>query len=374
MFAGTVVATVARPGASRRVLVRAPASAQVFALDVWSEDLAPGEPVDMVVTADIAERLGLEVLDPDLDATIAAERERVARATSADFFADYRRYGAIADRMLEDGKLAPDRAEYAAIGTSLEGRPIIALHVGRGRGMPMIVNGAQHAREWIAAMTATCVADRLVRDYDTDPAVKAFVDSTDLWIVPVANPDGYEYTWTDNRLWRKNRRDGVGVDLNRNWSVAFGGAGSSGREGSEIYHGPHAFSEPESAALRDLADRTAPGLYIDFHSYGQLILYPWAHTYAPADDRDRLAGVGDRMASAMFEKHEKKYRNESGAELYPASGTTMDWMYSEKKALAYAIELRPKGGSGFILPPEQIKPTCDEGLAAVLALRSSVAP
>jgi carboxypeptidase T len=388
LFAGTVIAARSHePSASsapRRMLVRAPASAQVFALEVWSEDPAPGEPIDMVVSSDTWEGLadtGL-VLDPDIDVTAAAERARLsgplAKAQSPkpkaqSFFDDYRDYGAIAERMREDAALAPDRAEYAAIGTSLEGRPIFALHIGHRGGMPMIVDGTQHAREWIAAMTATCVADRLVRDYDTDPAIRAFVDSTNLWIVPVANPDGYQYTWTKDRYWRKNRRDEVGVDLNRNWSVAFGGPGSSGRERSEVYRGPHAFSEPESIALRDLADRVSPGLYIDFHTYGQLILYPWAHTYAPADDRDRLAGVGDRMASAMFEKHESRYRLQSGAELYPASGTTMDWMYGEKKALAYAIELRPKGGSGFVLPPDQIAPTCDEGLAAVLTLRDMAA-
>src|SRR5436305_1081127 len=83
------------------------------------------------------------------------------------------------------------------------------------------------AREWIAAMTTTCVADRLVRDYDRDPAIRDFVDRHDLWIVPVANPDGYQHSWSADRYWRKNRRDGHGVDLNRNFGVAWGGAGSS---------------------------------------------------------------------------------------------------------------------------------------------------
>ena len=77
---------------------------------------------------------------------------------------------------------------------------------------PMLVNGTKHAREWITSMVTTCVADRLVREYSTNPAIRAFVDSTELWVVPVVNPDGYQYTWAQNRYWRKNRRGGHGVD------------------------------------------------------------------------------------------------------------------------------------------------------------------
>jgi murein tripeptide amidase MpaA len=236
----------------------------------------------------------------------------------------------------------------------------------------MLIDGTQHAREWISSMVTTCVADRLVRDYDRDPAIRAFVDATDLWVVPVVNPDGYQYSWSTDRYWRKNRRDRHGVDLNRNFSVAWGGAGSSRNERAENYRGAYAFSEPESAALRDLVKREGAALHVDFHAYGQLLLYPWDHTGTPAPDRDRLAALGDRMASAMFAQHETRYRLMSGVELYPAAGTLSDWMYGDAGAMSYVIELRPKGGSGFVLPPEQIRPTCDEGLAAVLALRSSM--
>src|SRR5437588_436350 len=84
---------------------------------------------------------------------------------------------------------APKRGRVEPIGTSVDGRTLWALHVGT-TGTRSLVVGTEHAREWIAAMTATCVADRLVRDYDRDPAIRDFVDHHDLWIVPVANPDG----------------------------------------------------------------------------------------------------------------------------------------------------------------------------------------
>lgn len=351
------------------------------AIDVWSEEQGPGLPLDVVVAQDDLGKLAAagirwDVLVPDIDEVARAEHARLARpaaAQPADWFAEYRDYRAIGDHLRELAELAPDRAALQPIGATLEGRPIWALRIGGANARtPMLVNGTQHAREWIASMVTTCVADRLVRDYDRDPNVRAFVDSTALWVVPVVNPDGYQHSWSSDRYWRKNRRDRFGVDLNRNFSVAWGGSGSSRSERSQTYRGAYAFSEPETAALRDLALRERIAAHVDFHSYGQLVLYPWGHTHAPAQDKAKFAGIGDRMASAIFAQHGTRYALQTGFELYPASGIMTDWMYGAAGALSYTIELRPKGGSGFVLPPSEIRPTCDEGLAAVLALRGAI--
>ncbi|HTR53745.1 MAG TPA: M14 family zinc carboxypeptidase [Kofleriaceae bacterium] len=364
-----------------RVDCAAPAAcplAESLALDVWSEDRGPGLPLDVVVPATALRALSdFEILDPDIDATARAESERLHAASAArpgeDWFAEYRDYDAIAEHLRELAAAAPDRVAMQAIGGSIEGRPIWAVRIGRrGPGVtPILIDGTQHAREWIAAMTTTCVADRLVRDYDRDPAIRAFVDRTELWVVPVVNPDGYDYTWGTDRFWRKNRRGGYGVDLNRNFAIAWGGDGSSSSKRSEIYRGEYAFSEPESAALRDLAKREGIAVHVDFHAYGQLLLYPWGYTASPAKDRDRFAAVGDRMASAMYAAHGTRYSLMQSVELYPASGTMEDWMYGEAGAQSFTIELRPKGRGGFVLPPDQIRPTCDEALAALLALRDA---
>jgi carboxypeptidase T len=374
------------PPAAKRVAIRTSACAltESLALDVWSEDRGPGLPLDVVVPDGAlpvlaAAGVSYEILDADIDASARAEAARIrARAESADvgdWFAEYRDYDAIGEHLRGLAAAAPDRVAMQAIGGSVEGRPIWALRIGHmGPGVtPILINGTQHAREWIAAMTTTCVADRLVRDYDRDPAIRAFVDSTELWVVPVVNPDGYDYTWGTDRYWRKNRRGRFGVDLNRNFGVAWGGDGSSSRKSSEVYRGEYAFSEPESAALRDFAKREGFAVHVDFHAYGQLILYPWSYTAAPAKDRDRFAAVGDRIASALFAPHGTRYTLMQSVELYPASGTMEDWMYGELGAQSFTIELRPKGRgrNGFVLPPEQIRPTCDEALAALLALRGA---
>lgn len=355
---------------------------QEVALDHWHAHTEAAQPLfDIVVDesglALLSEHgVAWEMLVPDIDAVAAAERERLQRPESqrpTDWFADYHDFQAIHARLEWLAAEHPDLVSLSVIGSSIEGRPILALEIG-GQGedaVPMLINGAQHAREWIAAIVPICVAERLIDGRASDSSLSAFLDGTKLWVVPVVNPDGYQYSWSSDRYWRKNRRGDHGVDLNRNFSVAFGGEGSSSNKRSQTYRGTHAFSEPESAALRHLVRRESIAVHIDFHAYGQLLLYPWAHTKEPAPERERYAAIGDRMASAMFAAHGQSYAIQSGAELYAASGTMSDWMHGEIEALSFTIELRPNGGSGFVLPPEQIRPTCDEALAAVLELRKS---
>ncbi len=354
--------------------------AESVALDVWSEHRGGSLPLDVVVSADTMPRLSaagvsFQIIEPDIDAAARAEADRIRRPFAqqpADWFAEYRDYRAITERMIDLATRAPDRASIHGIGSTLDGRTIWALRIGPRTGTPMLINGTQHAREWISAMVTTCVADRLVRDYDTDPAIREFVDSTQLWVVPVVNPDGYQYSWATDRYWRKNRRGGFGVDLNRNFSVGWGSRGSSSNRRAQDYRGEHEFSEPESIALRDLAKRERVALHIDFHSYSQLVLYPWNYSADHSKDRAQFAAIGDRMASAMFAAHEVRYTLKQGVELYAAGGTASDWVYGDAGALSFTIELRPKWGrGGFVLPPEEIRPTCDEGLAAVLALRNA---
>jgi hypothetical protein len=358
--------------------------AESLALDVWSEHRGAELPLDVVVTEDGLARLAAagvawDVLVPDIDAVARAEAARLRdpRATDGgDWFGEYRDYRAITEHLHGLAARVPARASVHGIGSTLDGRTVWALRIGGARpdATPMLINGGQHAREWIAAMVTTCVADRLVREYDTDPEIRAFVDTTELWVVPVVNPDGYQYTWSKDRYWRKNRRDGHGVDLNRNFGVAWGGNGSSGSKRSDVYRGSHPFSELESSALRDLAMREKVALHLDIHSYGQLVLYPWNHSESPTKDHARYGAIGDRISSAIWSEHGQGYRLMRGVELYAAAGTMSDWMYGEAGATSFTLELRPNGRggrNGFVLPPDQIRPTCDEGLAAVLALRAA---
>lgn len=347
------------------------------AQDLWSESpLAPT--LTLVVTPEgrrVLEAAGLElaVIVADIDAAAEAERARIDAPRvnkPAGFFAEYKRFEAIDAYLDTLTDAAPSIASVETIGRSLEDRPIRAIRISNaGPEAPaFVINGGLHAREWISVMTTACIADRLVRRYGSDSAVDDLLDRMAVYIVPVANPDGYVYSWDSDRYWRKNRRDGHGVDLNRNYPLAFGRKGSSDQLASPIYHGTHPFSEPESVALRDLIRRLPVEIHIDYHSFSQLVLYPWTHTAAAAPGKKDLAARATAMAAAIAATHGETYKVIEGARLYPASGTLMDWVYGEREAPSFVVELRPRRGDGFVLPPEQIVPTCDEALAATLAL------
>ncbi len=372
-----------------RVIPRSDAERAEFlalAHDLWSEH--PSAPqLDLVVDAAGLETLRegsvpVEVLVEDVEALADAERERlnaaqVARPAPEQWFSEYRDLDTIHAYVQQLAIEHPELAELRTIGQSLEGRPLLALRL-RGSGQTersertMLIDGGLHAREWISMMATTCVADRLVRGYEDDARLRRFLDQTDLWVIPVANPDGYVHSWRHDRYWRKNRRDGHGVDLNRNFGVAWGGDGSSNNPRSQVYRGTGPFSEPESVALRSLVDAERFDAHIDFHSYGQLLLHPWSYTRERPQDHRTLGRLAKAMAASIKAEHGQRYRPIAGASLYPAAGTLMDWAYGSHRTFSFVIELRPRGGTGFVLPPDQIVPTCDEALAAVLTLREGM--
>jgi murein tripeptide amidase MpaA len=372
-------------GHDRRVAVEVePRTADELALtlglsaDVWSEQVVPNQPVVVELDSASLEVLAAKgiphrIVADDIQAIADAERVRLERRVNTAWFAEYRDVHEVSDYMDVLGGSHPELARVRQVGTSIEGQPIRALEVSRGGKIGIVLDGGQHAREWISVMVPICIADRLLAR-QSDPRIHAILDSVSFYIVPIVNPDGYRYSWDVDRYWRKNRRGGHGVDLNRNYSVAWGQAGSSADRSSQNYRGEHAFSEPETQAMKSLFDSEPIKAHIDFHSYSQLILYPWSHQRAAPPDRDKFAAIADRMSTAMRAAHGVDYKIRAGSELtVGSSGTLGDWSYGEKSALSFLVELRPSGGQdGFVLPPEQIVPTCNESLAAVLELAEAM--
>lgn len=187
----------------------------------------------------------------------------------------------------------PQIVQLISLGQSHEGREIWAIKLSDDVSVEdptepeTLFIGGQHAREWIGVEVSFLIAQYLAEHYATDERVKKLIDNLEIWIVPMVNPDGHEYTRSDPcptapqfpcRLWRKNRRDlgnGVfGVDLNRNWSYQWDSrAGGSRNPQSITYRGPEPFSEPEIRAIRDLV--LSPNrrfkAFIDYHSYSQIV-------------------------------------------------------------------------------------------------------
>ncbi|CAG0922269.1 unnamed protein product [Notodromas monacha] len=235
-----------------------------------------------------------------------------------------------------------------------------------------------HAREWITSATTTWIFNELL----TNEAYAAELDKFDFHYVPVLNPDGLAYTHNGDRLWRKTLSEHnsfwrcFGVDANRNFDKSFGGPGASHDECSELYHGPSAFSEPETQAVRDyiLANKDDIKIYLDVHSYSQLILLPYGDTSEKPDDYADLLEKGLIMEDALRERYETDYVTGSVPELtYYASGGSFDWVKG-KAGVKYAmgIELRDLGHYGFLLPANQIIPSGKETLDGFLAIFNAI--
>jgi carboxypeptidase T len=379
-----VLAAAASPEARRYdghaiVRVHAPTRADLarvtaIAEDVWTHRPGPGAVDVRVAPERLAELratgLRLEIRVADVQARVDEERDRLASrsdpAAGGDFFSDFRDYDEVMAKLDALAASAPDLAEVVELGSSLDGRAIEGLRIGNADAPAVLYTGTMHAREWLATMVAMCVADHFVSGYGSDAHVTELLDELEIVVVPMLNPDGYAVSWTSDRYWRKNTRDGYGVDLNRNFGYAWGGDGASGYPYDETFYGDGPFSEPESAALRDFVEGHGGFVaHIDFHSFAQLVLYPWGHTYDAAPDSADLASIASSMSSAMAVETGYDYTPIQGSDLYPASGVVDDWSYGEHGMMAFTIELR---GNDFVVSPSQIAPACAENVAAALAL------
>ncbi|KAJ3079574.1 hypothetical protein HK102_003690, partial [Quaeritorhiza haematococci] len=265
-------------------------------LDLWS-NLRTG-PVDIRVSlnqhADKLENY-LKTLQPpvshsvmidDVQDLVETERQQQESLKGGGFFAKYHAYDVIIKFMEELQKAKPDLVEIFTVGKTYEKRDIRGIKIGsksESSKKEIVFHGGIHAREWIGPAVTLYMANELITKYDTDPRVKEMVDGYSWTIVPVLNVDGYVFTHRSNRMWRKNRQPNrgsfcIGTDPNRNWGYKWNkGGGSSSNPCSEAYQGPKPFSAPETRAMADyiLSRMGHIALYIDFHAYSQLWMYPY---------------------------------------------------------------------------------------------------
>jgi murein tripeptide amidase MpaA len=227
------------------------------------------------------------------------------------------------------------------------------------------------------------MAGQLLQNYGTDPETTDLLDSLEWYILPVFNVDGYAFTFEGDRMWRKTRstyssRLCVGVDPNRNWDKAWGEAGASTNPCADDYQGPSAFSEIEVKSVASyIKARTNLNGYINFHSYSQLWMSPWGYTsdLPETEDYEAQQKVSREATEALQKVHGTEYDfGPISATIYPASGSSADWTYSECGILySYGVELRDTGKYGFLLPEDQIIATGEETLAAVKVMAHAIA-
>ncbi|GEC05769.1 carboxypeptidase T [Streptomyces spinoverrucosus] len=283
----------------------------------------------------------------------------------------------------------PSIASQRVIGRSYQGRNIVAIkisdNVGTDEAEPEVLfTHHQHAREHLTVEMALYLLRELTSDYGTDSRVTNMVNGREIWIIPDLNPDGGEYDIATGsyRSWRKNRQPNsgssyVGTDLNRNWNYRWGCCGgSSGSPSSDTYRGSAPESAPEVKVVANFVrSRVVGGTQqikagIDFHTYSELILWPFGYTYsdtAPgmtADDRNAFATVGQKMAAS------NGYTPEQSSDLYITDGSIDDYLWGSQKIFGYTFEMYPRGfsGGGFYPPDEVIERETSRNRDAVLQL------
>jgi carboxypeptidase T len=308
---------------------------------------------------------------------MATVRKRLRRARAADFpSADstYHNYAEMAAEVQSTAAAFPGIVSPRfSLGTSYQGRELWAVKVSDNVNTDeseteVLFTANQHAREHLTVEMALYILRELTSKYASDARIRNIVDTRETWIVFMANPDGVEYDIATGsyRMWRKNRQPNpgstaVGTDLNRNWGWQWGCCGgSSGSFSSETYRGVAPFSAPETARLRDFVNSRVIGgvqqikAHIDFHTYSELILWPYGYTTAntapglTADDRNAHMTLGQQMAAT------NGYTPEQASDLYIADGTIDDWLWGQHKIFTYTFEMYPRTSNPGFYPPDEV--------------------
>ncbi|KAH9910071.1 hypothetical protein F4778DRAFT_714013 [Xylariomycetidae sp. FL2044] len=297
-----------------------------------------------------------------------------------------------------------DSARIITIGKSYQGRDILGLRVGlqpngetmdnpNGRRNTILMTGGIHAREWISTTTVNYVAWSFIRSIDQDPMISKILEHFDIVFIPIMNPDGYDYTWTVDRLWRKSRQRTKmqycpGFDLDHAFGFRWDANEHIEHQNepcSESYGGDEPFQAIEAAQLANwMRNETDYGSnfvgYLDLHSYSQQVLFPYAYSCAAQPPNlENLEEVAMNLAKHMRLTNGEIYTVASACEgavtsasesqstrIEAGGGSAIDYVFHEFGArYSYQIKLRDTGSYGFLLPKEDIIPTGDEMLQAM---------
>ncbi|MGH2846911.1 MAG: M14 family zinc carboxypeptidase [Thermoleophilaceae bacterium] len=337
--------------------------------------------VGLVLTRDQRAKLAQEGINTRLTRVKGGQTvQQFAARQAANGFQVWRSWdepGGFRDQMYAAARENRRIAKLVRLGTTIQGREVLAVKLTQGarrrrdgKRPAVLYSSTQHAREWIASEVNRRLMNWYIDRWNArDRQVRRLLRKTELWFVLVANPDGYQYTFDVERLWRKNLRDNDGdgdgdgeitiadgVDLNRNYPNhwKYDEEGSSSIFSSETYRGTAPTSEPETAALKGLLDRVDFEFQVNYHSVGEWLLYAegWQIATPTADDPIYFAMSGNLDEPAIPGFHPGL----SSDVLYVTNGETTDYAHAGTGALAWTPELGdgcPDEDCGFVFPDNE---------------------
>ncbi|KAM6441792.1 carboxypeptidase B-like isoform 1-T1 [Liasis olivaceus] len=356
-------------------------------VDFWQPDsvaqVKAGMTVDFRIEADrcpevesILQRHGLnyEILIDNLQAALDTQLDNHARTTGHQY-EKYNKWEMIDAWTADIANRNPGLVSRLQIGTTFEGRSMPLLKVGKpgANKKAIFIDCGFHAREWISPAFCQWFVREAVRTYGKETLMTQLLNNLDFYILPVLNIDGYVYTWTKSRMWRKTRSVNagtscIGTDPNRNFNSGWCSVGASKRPCDDTYCGSKPESEKETRALADFIRRNRSTIkaYLTIHSYSQMLLYPYSYTYSVTPNNAELNAIAKAAIRELATLYGTQYTYGPGATtIYPAAGGSDDWAYDQGIKYSFTFELRDTGRYGFALPESQIKPTCEETLIAV---------
>jgi carboxypeptidase T len=301
--------------------------------------------------------------------------------------AAYHNYAEMVVELQDVATAHPEIVQLFSIGRSYEGRELWAAKISDNVTVDedepeALFIGLYHAREHLTVEMLLYLLNELAGTYGSDPQITTLVNIREIFLIFDLNPDGGEYDISSvgYLYWRKNRQPtasslSIGTDLNRNHSYRWGGLGASDSPSSEIYQGSAPASTPEVAAIeafvnsRVISDVQQISVAITFHTYGELVLWPYGYTDEDLpedmfpDDHAALMALGQAMAAT------NGYTPQQASDLYVTSGDFTDWAYGIHRIFAYTFEMYPTDTSiGFYPPGSVIVAETARNRAAVLYL------
>ncbi|KAM3917377.1 carboxypeptidase O-like [Leptodactylus fuscus] len=363
--------------------------------DLWKpsglKDIYPGIEVHLRVPSSLLydtkqslhqKEISFNILIDDLQKLIEeqfAVGRKHKRSLSEFDYTKYHPMNEIYDWMDQIKEAHKELVTLHYLGLTYEMRPINYFKIGlpsNSKKKIIWMDCGIHAREWISVAFCQWFIRELLHNYNHNPVIHKALLNIDFYIVPVLNIDGFIYSWTTDRLWRKSRsphENGTcyGVDLNRNFDSRWCSIGASRNCSSLTFCGTGPASEPEARAVSQLVSSLKSDIlcFLTMHSYGQLILLPYGYTQDPSVNHNEQLTVGQTAASKIAERHGTHYRVGSASHiLYSNSGSSRDWATDQGIPFSYTFELRDNGTYGFVLPENQIQPTCEEATAGILSI------